>query len=251
MGIVAVIARAKKSVKTGGLPGVVEEFGGTLRSRSIPAPLRPAAKRIADLLRVPVAVSKKPVSLVEQGNFAAPHAVDAAASPQGVCPFTGAGAASSEVSAVQVEAVGIEPSVVELAVVEPAVAAPETSASALEVALDSTEDSPDETTLVDRIVLDTASELAAAAQQVETPVVAAAVETQVPETPAAVETRAVEAGAAAPAAVVVAAEPSGVAKAKIKDEKVKVEVAAKANTAKTSPRSNKNSGGKSGNKKKK
>ena len=51
MGIAQAIARVKKGVKSGGIPAVMAELGEQLRSEVIPLPLRPAAVRLADLLR--------------------------------------------------------------------------------------------------------------------------------------------------------------------------------------------------------
>lgn len=95
MGIAGVIARAKKTVQAGGLPGIVVELGDTLRSEAIPAPLRQAAARIADLLRVPEAPARTVVPLVPERP---PHAIDAQMNEAhgGVCPFTGQSAASAD-----------------------------------------------------------------------------------------------------------------------------------------------------------
>src|SRR5215218_4978761 len=97
MGIAGVIARAKKTVQAGGLPGIVVELGDTLRSEAIPAPLRQAAARIADLLRVPEPAARVVVPLVaERVAERAPHAIDDKMNDAngGVCPFTGQSASS-------------------------------------------------------------------------------------------------------------------------------------------------------------
>lgn len=223
MGIVAVIARAKKSVQTGGLPGVVEEFGGTLRSRAIPAPLRPAAARIADLLRVPERAPRAPVSLVAER---APHAVDGLthAGQAGVCPFTGSTAEITQDAAELASSAQVVEET--LAAFEPAIIEP-------------------------AVVVEVAVEEVSAAPEVSAAQFEPAREPKAQELPVAAESVSAQPEQARAAALVEAVVAEPVAKAKIKDEKVTVEVAAKSNTAKTAPRSNKNSGGKSGNKKSK
>jgi hypothetical protein len=97
MGIAGVIRRAKKSVRSGGLPEMVVGLGGSLRSKSIPPPLRHAASRIADLLRVPSHTERGVIPLVPDQ---ASRAIDActrgesgadprASAHGGACPFTG------------------------------------------------------------------------------------------------------------------------------------------------------------------
>jgi hypothetical protein len=145
MGITAVIARAKKKVQAASLPGRVIEIGESLRSDAIPVPLRHAAARIADLLRVPGATEKaetrrsareqdterKVVPLVADYGARSPHAIahgahgDAAAclredpsvqAQGGVCPFTGhatAVEAREQSEAVHAAPAGAEPARIE------------------------------------------------------------------------------------------------------------------------------------------
>lgn len=92
MGIGQAISRVKEGVRRAGLEGVVAGLGEQLRSAAIPSALRPAAKKLADLLTLP---AQEPVVSLHEAIAAhemssVSHAEVAAAG--GVCPFSGANA---------------------------------------------------------------------------------------------------------------------------------------------------------------
>jgi hypothetical protein len=118
MGISEAIARVKKGVRAGGFPAVMAELGEQLRSEVIPAPLRPAAVRLASLLGTEAA---------SQHESDAPHveglpAADEPVSPEPVLATErgheptvaqavgddGASVASGSVEEASVEEVGVE-----------------------------------------------------------------------------------------------------------------------------------------------
>ncbi len=100
MGIGQAISRVKESVRKAGLDSVVAGLGEQLRSTAIPASLRPAATRLADLLHVkegaPVvsltqAVGLDPIGAHPTGesNTHGSASHDELASVGGVCPVSG------------------------------------------------------------------------------------------------------------------------------------------------------------------
>ena len=92
MGIGQAFSRVKESVRRTGLDSLVAGLGEQLRSRAIPAPLRPAAARLADLLHV--SEPREVVSLTDAIEAHAAHAASGVseadmAAAAGVCPFSG------------------------------------------------------------------------------------------------------------------------------------------------------------------
>lgn len=253
MGIADAIARVRKGVKTGRIPGVVAELSGQLRSPSIPAALRPAASRIADLLRVPDA-ARTPVPLVPQKP---PHAVTPDMQ-ESACPFTGAkaGAQVTEIAAPSA------PPQAEPAASQPERAAPPDLRSTLDPlgqAGSDAEASSEDTPRVVEAAPVVSNEVEAA------PVVEPEVVVEVPEAPAAEAAASVE---AAPAARAASEEPTASsetpvskgreskgAAARAKDaqpavtdgaskEKTSAELAGKPGPAKTAARSGNRAAGK-------
>jgi hypothetical protein len=284
MGIAGVFARAKKTIlrsrgrerassQAGGLPGIVSELGDTLRSDAIPAPLRGAALRIADLLGAPEQAERVVVPPVSEQ---APHAVDAAMRDAhgGVCPFTGQRAeperetvsggsdergsppeASDAIASL--DAVASEVVAELVADASAAVRAPD----AREAAPDTGEDDPQERASTPKV-----REASVSTAPTRAPSSSAQPQDATPSTPPKAASKSMAPKAATSAAPAKAATPSVAPKAKAsvppkasgakapkgKNEKSREEVAAKPSPAKTSGRSSKGPNGKpSGAKKKK
>jgi hypothetical protein len=258
MGIAAVIARAKKSVRAAGLPGAVVELGGTLRSNAIPAPLRQAAARIADLLRVPdPSTERVVVPLVPERP---PHAVDAQMQDLhgGVCPFTGKNQAASEAVAGFASPVlagsTAELAVAELATVEepPEVAAQAAPVEAIPAAATSSE-------VAEALVVEPAPVAVAEQALAEQPGAVESIARPREELPQA-EADSVDSPRQASAGTSPESKASAIAPAsqnapskapearapKTKDEKTREELAAKPAAAKSSARSTKGPANKSG-----
>ena len=233
MRIASVIARAKKTVQAGGLPGIVVELSDTLRSEAIPAPLRHAAARLADMLRAPEPAERVVVPLVsDHGPERAPHAIDADMNARhgGVCPFTGHAAAPGEA-------------------VDEERARPELDAERQETA-------PGPSAVAEEVVDELVAEVAEAAAAVHAPEPAlAAPEAAASSLQAAPEKAPAPKGkkpvaSSAPSKSVAPAKPVP-PQAKRKNEKSREELAAKPSAAKTSARSSKGPGKQPGKKKKK
>jgi hypothetical protein len=242
MGIAGVIARAKKTVQAGGLPGIVVELGDTLRSEAIPAPLRQAAARIANLLRVPESAERVVVPLVPERP---PHAVDAKMNEEhsGVCPFTGQSAASLEAESAPGEAAEREQEVEARASELVADLVADASASAAEALEKETPNEPVASADTSKIREQRVEASAPAAKKVSESVAPAKPKSVAPAAKASSSSKSAPASRAS-------VPPAN--KAKAKNEKTRGEVAAKQSPAKTSGRSSKGPAGKpSGTKKKK
>lgn len=85
MGITEAIARVRASAKKAGLESALASLGASLKSSAIPAPLRPAATRIASLIGAQRTEPRDVASLERalEHAHAGPHG------PAEVCPFTG------------------------------------------------------------------------------------------------------------------------------------------------------------------
>lgn len=85
MGITEAIARVKAGAKKAGLDSALASLGAGLKSSAIPAPLRPAASRIASLIGAQRTEPRDVASLERalEHAHAGPHG------PADVCPFTG------------------------------------------------------------------------------------------------------------------------------------------------------------------
>ncbi|MDB4974399.1 MAG: hypothetical protein JWN48_2740 [Myxococcaceae bacterium] len=110
MGIARAIRRVKRQAKQGGLNAVIEGLGEGLRSRSVPAPLRGAARKIASLID-PTRSARKG----RPGSSPAAHASTRSAAARATSadpylePAPGSARTPTEVTATGVDS-GAEPS---------------------------------------------------------------------------------------------------------------------------------------------
>jgi hypothetical protein len=144
MGIAQAIARVKKGVREGGIPAVMAELGEQLRSQVIPEPLRPAAVRLAALLRAgtpaePAQARAQELADATRDTRSGTPVGDALVS---ACPFAAAPAAEADAVA-EFSAVHA-PSASSQAVREPEQAEPtnEVAASARSTRANKAESSP-------------------------------------------------------------------------------------------------------------
>ena len=113
MGIAQAIARVKKGVREGGIPAVMAELGEQLRSDVIPQPFRPAAVRLAALLRAGVPAEAAEGSAPSIG-FADPARDTLPSTPvfgseASACPMSTSAVALSAVAQTEPEALLAQP----------------------------------------------------------------------------------------------------------------------------------------------